>query len=217
MNQSLASKWVIGAALFYFVSLAILFLQLFRASPPPAFYPVSGVGIQDENGCLHFYGRSLTCQFNKNQPYPADCTIDLAGNLLEIQVGRLSLGTSQPYSLTCTAVFNGEPLPCHNDLRHSGRIPPTHIFLDEPLNLSATEIKQLRQRFWLENLPEYPYRQGRWIISLFSMGVAIVGFHELFAHQWPTRTKNISLALIGIFAYQITFVVSFILTAPLWD
>jgi hypothetical protein len=49
------------------------------------------------------------------------------------------------------------------------------------------------------------------------MGVAIVGFHELFARQWPARTKNISLALIGIFAYQITFVVLFILTAPLWD
>lgn len=205
------------AARLYFLLLAALFLLLFRASPPPASYPVSGVGIQDGAGYLHFYGRRLDCQFNKKQPYPADCTIELAGNLLEIQVSRMSLGTNQPYSLTCTAVFNGEPLPCHNDLRHSGRIPPTHIFLDEPLDLSATEIKQLRQRFWLENLPEYPYRQGRWIISLFSMVVAIVGFHELFARQWPARTKNISLALIGIFAYQITFVVLFILTAPLWD
>jgi hypothetical protein len=114
-------------------------------------------------------------------------------------------------------VFNGKLLPCHNGLRHSGRIPPTHIFLDEPLDLSAAEMKQLRQRFWLENLPEYPYRQGRWVISLFSMGVTIVGFHGLFPRQWKVRTRNIALALAAVFAYQITFVVLFILTTPLWD
>jgi hypothetical protein len=217
MNQSLASKWVIGAALFYFVSLAILFLQLFRASPPPAFYPVSGVGIQDENGYLHFYGRRLDCQFDKNQPYPAECSVTLAGKLLKIQVSRSSTVSDQPYALDCAATFNGEPLPCHNDLRHSGRIPPTHIFLDAPLDLSATEMEQLQQRFWLENLPEYPYQQARWIISLFSMGFAIVGFHGLFPRHWPAITRNVALALVGVSAYLVAFATLFVLTTHLWD
>jgi hypothetical protein len=213
-------KMILLFSAVYFVTLAILAILIYRASPGPISQEILGVGIGDyhgDAGIVYLSGRWLHCTRPEGSPsLMSTCTVEIAGKTLEIHAQRNPATHPNQLSGTCEASYDGKQWPCHIGSRH------VHVhwfaYLSEPLGLDQTQLKALRREYFFENLPDQIFITGGIAVPVATMIVAVLA---TAAWLWPRSRSKVVLALItaasGIASLAGSFILSLFLTRGFWD
>jgi hypothetical protein len=204
----------------YLLTVSIVAIVLLQASPGPKNQDLYGVGIgtyQSEQGIAYISGRRLQCR-SLDQPahYASQCSVSVAGKQLTLLARRNDASNPDQLGGICQAEYDGQTWPCHIGLRHVHT--PWFAYLDIPLDLSAQQLDALRQRYWIENVPEAAFLTFIPISVVLSSVVAAVVATLWF---WPTRHNK--LAVLGIaggfclLAFISSGITALFITAGFWD
>lgn len=213
-------KLILLVSVLFVVSLSLLAILIYRASPGPVSQEITGVGIgsyDNESGIIYLSGRRLNCdQLDGSQAFTASCTVDIAGKTLEIHARRNLTTDSHQLSGTCEAFYDGEEWPCSIGSRH------VHVhwfaFLSEPLGLNRTQLEALRRQYLIENLPQEIFPGGAVLVSAMAALIVILGAS---AWLWPKRRNRFSflavVTTLGSASLVSSFLLFFLLTQGFWD
>ncbi|MBE2201268.1 MAG: hypothetical protein IAE79_21825 [Anaerolinea sp.] len=198
------------------IALVALGWLLYRASPGPDDQDILGITLgrsDNETGLTFLSGRRLDCAPEADAPYTSTCTVTIAGQLLTIQAFRN--GPEQPNQVGggCQAVYAGQPWPCAITSRHVDVHWFAHI--SDPLGLDAVQMDALRQRYFIENLPEEPFLTGALAAPVLAALTVLVGWwawkRPSTWRGWGTAVGLSVVSLIGVFALALN------LTRGFWD
>jgi hypothetical protein len=204
----------------YVTALAILAILVYRASPAPETQEILGIGIgsyRSDAGIAYLSGRRLDCNRTEQaQLYPSICTVEIAGQTLEIHARRNPPTHPHQFGGDCKAFYNGQEWPCSIGSRH------VHVnwfaYLEQPLGLDKTELDALRRKYSIENLSEQVFITGAIVISIVNMMIAFVATGVKY---WKgTRHKVfviLTMVSSGITALIGSALLSIWLTRGLWD
>ncbi len=203
----------------YFVALAALAILIHRASPGPISQEILGVGIgnhRSEAEIVYLSGRRLHCTRVKvSQPFASKCTVEVAGQTLEIHARRNAPTDPNQLGGTCEAIYDGKQWPCEIGSRHVD--VPWFAYIAEPLGMSESQLDTLRREYFFENLPETTFFVGMLIVPVATMLVAIA---VTVVWLW-SKGNRVSVALIaavlGLATLVGTFILSVFLTSGFWD
>ncbi len=203
----------------YLASLGVLALALRNASPGPTSQEILGVGLGSHyraEGLVYLSGRYLNCSRPEDQSWPAICTIEIAGQPLEIRAQRNPPGHPNELGGKCEAFYAGKRWPCQIDSRHVQ--VSWFAFLEEPLGLSKDQLDDLRQHYLLENFPESVFLNG---IALEAIITAILALLMVGLWLWPRVSNKLLCALTAIGCASVTWGLSFfmgmLMTNGFWD
>lgn len=209
--------WLFGGC--YLILLGVLGISLHNASPGPTSQEILGVGLGSytrAEGIVYLSGRYLNCSRPEGQSWAAICTVEIAGQPLEIRARRNPPEHSNELGGNCEAFYGGKQWPCRVDSRH------IHIawfaFLDEPLGLNKDQLDSLRQTYLLENLPETVFFDGMKLVAFITAALALL---TIGLWLWPRVSNKFLYALTAtgcaVVAWWVSFFIGMLLTDGFWD
>ncbi|MBN2005967.1 MAG: hypothetical protein JXA21_21595 [Anaerolineae bacterium] len=206
-------------AALYFVTLALLALFLYQASPGPRSQEIYGVRIgypeSYRGGFVHLSGRRLRCSdLADGEPYAAVCKVDIAGKTLEIRARR----NPPPDSLdgVCEAFYDNQLWPCQIGSRHIhvGRF----AFIEGSLGLDKAQLDVLRRTYFFENLPEAPFVRAIFILPVVTAALMMAVVCTWLWHGVRRKLVLIPAALvIGLASWVGSFFLTVFATNGFWD
>ena len=210
-------KMIWRVSLIYFIVLGVLGVVIYQASPGPDSQEILGVSIGDRGsagGNIYLSGRRLSCfPLEETHQFAVTCSVELAGQPLEIQARRNAPSASNQFGGTCQAFYNGQVWPCALGWRH------VHVpwFAYVPsLGLSSAQLISLSRQYPVENQPEAVF-----LISLVVVPLATAAVMGLLVVSWTRARGNKRWLLNGLPAGVITligtFLVWYFLTNAFWD
>ncbi|MCP4425109.1 MAG: hypothetical protein GY803_11490 [Chloroflexi bacterium] len=186
----------------YLIGMAMLAVMLHRASPGPESQTITGVGIgewQGEQGIALLSGRRLDCnQVDNIAPFTTLCGVEIADKLLEIQARRNEPPNLNRFGGECAAFYDGQFWPCKIGSRHVHE--HWFAFIEPPLGLSAAQMDDLRQMYFIENLPEEPFLIGSLVTAVLATLLILANF---FVWVWPKAERK---AVVWATAVPIAFI-----------
>jgi hypothetical protein len=203
-------RWPLAAAAAYALVLVALALALLRSSPGPATQDVQGIGIGSyggPGGIAYLSGRDLACTPSTRPPFTSRCTVEVAGETLELFAHRNPPGAPNQLGGACEARYAGEAWPCRIGGRH------VHVqwfaYLDQPLGLTPAQLAAVRRAHPLPNVPERAILSGLLAVPALT-GLAAAGGTTVWlrrgGHGWAAAIT--AGALVGPAALAGTFVLA---------
>jgi hypothetical protein len=204
----------------YTVVVVVLSVLLLQASPGPSDQALHGVAIGTHGGSggvAYMSGRRLRCRaLEHGSAGSSECVITVAGRPLTLRASRNAADDPNQFGGTCEASYDGRSWPCRISWRHVHT--PWFAYLDEPLDLSASQIEALRQQYWVENIPEGA------VIRLIPVSIVlatVVAAVSAALWLWPAqRSRLLALSVVGtagLLAFIGSSIATLYLTAPFWD
>lgn len=203
----------------YVVAMILLAVLIYRASPGPVSQEILGAGIgsyDNDPGVVYLSGRRFDCDRVDGTQASTSCTVQVAGQTLEIRARRNPRTESNQLGGTCEAFYGGQEWPCSIGSRH------VHVhwfaYIDEPLGLTEDQLETLRRGYFFENLAEEAFLTGMVAVPILTMLVAVLAMAVWF---WPRVRRKVLLVLpvaaAGVVSLLGTFVLAFLLTSGFWD
>lgn len=213
-------KLILGFTAVYFITLGILVLLLYQASPGPEGQEIYGAAIgqwDTEEGIVFLSGRRLNCEATAvTDPFAIHCTVPVAGKPLQIKAVRNIQSSPFPWGGKCEAVYDGQTRPC----RFGSPFIQVHwfTFVDNP-GLDRAQMDQLRRQYFIENLPEAAFLWGVVVTAVFTTLVSVTALTAWF---WPRAKKQkirwaISMALFTIPLFLGALILGARITSNFWD
>ncbi len=202
----------------YFVGLVVLIILIYLASPGPASQEILGVSMgrsDEESGVVHLSGRRLDCVSTaEKRPYTTQCIVDIAEKPLVIYIQRNSMRFSDQLPGICEAFYDGQNWPCQISFANASWF----AYLERPLGLEKTQMNTLRQRYFIENLPEDYFILGSLLVTILTTLIVVA---NLIVWRWPKTNHKTTLVFPALFGGGVTFAITFFfmiwLTRGFWD
>jgi hypothetical protein len=218
--MSRTQRVALSAVAGYALVLAFLGLALHLASPGPEHQELLGVGIGrhgDAGGIVYLSGRRLRCGPTADARFSTRCTLEVAGQTLELLARRNPPEQPMQFGGSCAARYAGREWPCEVGSRH------VHVhwfaYLDEPLGLSQAQLDALRRQHPVENLPENAFVLGALATPLVTAVAPVVA-----VAAWPRRVRRrgafgtlVVALVLGMAGLVGGFVLAGWATVPFWD
>ncbi len=214
-------KLILGFTAVYFITLGILVLLLYQASPGPEGQEILGVGIGQwgtEESIIFISGRRLECgAMAVGDPFAASCTAQIAGKPLQIKAIRNAPSSLFPFGGRCQALYDGQMWPCDYGSPHV----QVHWFayVQSDMGLGKAQMDQLQRRYFIENLPEETFLWGMVVTAVLT---ALISVTALTAWLWPEAKKQkirwaIGMGLISILLFFGVLILGVQITGNFWD
>ncbi len=220
MKNDWIRKIILSVSAVYLIALALAAIALYRASPGPVTQDILGVGIgsyDGEGGIVYLSGRRLSCaRMDASELFTSRCTVQIAGELLEIYARRNAPPNPHQLGGACQAFYAGKQWPCRFGSRHVHI--PWFAYIGEPLGLSQGQLDALRRQYFFENLSEQPFIAGIFAIPVVTLLVVIIAS---LVWLWPKSASKVGLAalsiVLGVVSLPATFLAAVFLTNGFWD
>lgn len=212
-------KVILVISAIYFIALVALGVVTYQASPGPTSQEILGVGIGGQSNMesiVYLSGRRLLCiPIEGTQQFAMTCSIELAGQRLEIQAQRNPSSAPNQFGGVCQAFYNGQSWPCTIGSRH------VHVnwFAYLPsMGLSSAQLATLHNQYPVENQPEAVFLASLLLVPLVTAAVVVLLVISWDSSRAKHNKRWILRGLVaGVVSLVGTWIVWFFLANPFWD
>ena len=208
--------------LLFAVFVVVLGLVLNHSAPGPDEQEILGVSIGHwDFGNEHTYisGKRLTCNpvTETDAAFNTVCTLDVQGETLTIWASRNDPSHNMMFGGQCAASYGDEQLTCDFGSRHVH--VPWFAFVEPPAALDSSDLAQLRQQYFWENLPETFFVTLIRGIGLITAVLAIANLFVLVWHRINSRWVLVAFGgfPVGIVFFYVGMIGAFWLTSGFFD